>query len=41
MFFACVCVFHSLDCVLPGTPVSRVQLLHVQSEFGQAELFDG
>lgn len=37
----CVCVSHSLYCVLPATPLSLVQLLHVQLEFGETELFDG
>lgn len=42
-----VCVFvrvracHSLNCVFPGTPVSLIQLLHVQSELRQAELVYG
>lgn len=31
---------HSLDCVLPVTPVSLIQLLHVQSELAQAEILN-
>lgn len=39
---ACVplCVSYLLDRVLPGTPVSLLQILHVQPKFGQAELLD-
>lgn len=41
ILFLCVCLSYSLDCVLPDAPVSLVQFLHVQSEFGHAELLNG
>lgn len=35
-----VCASDLLDCVLPGAPLALVQVLHVQSELGEAELLD-
>lgn len=35
-----LCAADLLDCVLPGTPLALVQVLHVQSELGEAELLD-
>lgn len=34
------CETDLLDCVLPGTPLALVQVLHVQFELGEAELLD-
>lgn len=40
LFLISACVSHLLDRVLPGTPASLLQILHVQPKFGQAELLD-